>query len=81
MRILGRTIGGRREKGTGEIVTVAAKINTLLFYTIKGGTPLRAKMKVFTILLPASLARYFMFRDSEFFMYQSGQLICQIFYI
>jgi hypothetical protein len=81
MRILGRTIGSRSEKGTGEIVTVAAEIKPFGFNAIEGRTSLLGQVEVPAVLPSAPFAGDLRFRNAHFLMNQGGELVGKILFI
>jgi len=77
MRIGSGFVGRRREERTREIITVTAHFHTLCLDAIQGCAPVR-DMKMFSILLAATLAGYFIFRHTEFGMDRLGDFVSQI---
>jgi hypothetical protein len=68
----------RRKICTWKIVAVTAQGNTFCFDTIQSCTSLGRQMKMFPILLAATLAGYFFLRDTHFGMNRLDKFVRQI---
>ena len=66
-----------RQESTRKVVTIAAQIHALRFDALQSCASVW-KMKMLSVLLAATLARYFFLRNAHFYMNPPGKLICQI---
>ena len=78
VRISGGLVGRGSQEGAREVITVAAQIHTLCFDAIQSCTSLSRQMKMLSVFLAATSARYFFFRDTHFGMNHFSQFACQI---